>query len=231
MSSHLWDEGHTICIGKAARDQAITWLAIRYLREPSSNHNLNTALTATMAPGVWTKETEADLLMAIRIAENGYKPVTRETWFKATEVMRMMGYQTFTWTSISQKWSKDIQKKFQAKYPLAVQVAEGTVTLASASAGVAGPSATTAAVASSSTAGSGAATATPRAKRGRPQKRAREEEKEEEEEEEEELEVQEEEDEEDDSDEAPVEKAPAKKAPVAKKQRKQRKGKGKAKKN
>ncbi|KAH8165624.1 hypothetical protein CIB48_g2613 [Xylaria polymorpha] len=192
------------------------------------NRDLNAAITATMPPSVWTKDTEADLLMAIRIAENGYKPVTRETWIKATEVMRMLGHDTFTWTSISQKWSKDIQKKFQAKYPLAVQIAEGTVTVASASATIAGPSTTTPTVASSSGTGSRAATTAPRAQRGRPQKRAREQEQEEEEEEEEQEqdEEQQEEDDEDDSDEAP-----AKKAPVAKKQRKQRKGKGKAKKN
>ncbi|KAI0479572.1 hypothetical protein F4859DRAFT_476540 [Xylaria cf. heliscus] len=48
--------------------------------------------TATMAPKKWDDKAERDLLIAIRIAESGYNPVTRDTWNKATEVMKMMGY-------------------------------------------------------------------------------------------------------------------------------------------
>ncbi|KAI0551940.1 hypothetical protein F4679DRAFT_582003 [Xylaria curta] len=142
-----------------------------------------------MAPNKkkWDDKMERDFLMAIRVAESAYTPITRATWNKATELMKMMGYADSTWTGISQRWSKNIQKDFQADYPLALQIAAGQIT---ASTTVGGPAtiSTTAATASSAASGSGSASApVRRARAGRAVKREREEEQEDNEDGEEEV--------------------------------------------
>ncbi|KAJ8121892.1 hypothetical protein ONZ43_g1774 [Nemania bipapillata] len=40
----------------------------------------------------WDDKAERDLLMAMRIAENGYNAFSIETWKRAAKVMEMMGY-------------------------------------------------------------------------------------------------------------------------------------------
>ncbi|KAI0858080.1 hypothetical protein F4860DRAFT_517139 [Xylaria cubensis] len=125
----------------------------------------------------WDEKMERDFLLAIRIAESGYNPITRDTWNKATELMKMMGYVDSTWTGISQRWSKNIQKDFQVQYPQALQVAVGTA--------VAGPAtipATVPATTSSATSGSGSGSGARRGRAGRAPKREREEEEEDEDE-------------------------------------------------
>ncbi|GAP85858.1 hypothetical protein SAMD00023353_1401570 [Rosellinia necatrix] len=85
----------------------------------------------------WDDEKMVDLLMAMRVAENGYNAVTKDTWFKITAVMKMMGHGDATWTGLSQRWSKVMQKDFMEKYPQALAVAAGTHTPATT-----GPAAT-----------------------------------------------------------------------------------------
>ncbi|RYC58482.1 hypothetical protein CHU98_g7724, partial [Xylaria longipes] len=90
----------------------------------------------------WDDKMEKDLLMAIRVAESGYNPVTRDTWTKATEVMKMLGYTESTWTGISQRWSKFTQKTFQHKYPHALEVVDGTLEAVPATAAAQAPATT-----------------------------------------------------------------------------------------
>ncbi|KAI1133462.1 hypothetical protein F5Y10DRAFT_260343 [Nemania abortiva] len=81
-------------------------------------------------PKKWDDKSERDLLMAMRITESGYNAYSQDSWKKAAEVMRMMGYQDATWTGLSQRWSKVIQKNFQNDHPQALEVAAGTVAVA-----------------------------------------------------------------------------------------------------
>jgi hypothetical protein len=53
-----------------------------------------------MPPKKWDDKKERDLLMAMRFAESGYNAVTKQTWEKAADLMRMMGYEDVTWTGI-----------------------------------------------------------------------------------------------------------------------------------
>ncbi|KAI0182467.1 hypothetical protein EV127DRAFT_488089 [Xylaria flabelliformis] len=141
----------------------------------------------------WDEKMERDFLLAIRIAESGYNPITRDTWNKATELMKMMGYVDSTWTGISQRWSKNIQKDFQIQYPQALQVATGQIAVGTA---VAGPATVPATVSTTTpSAASGSGSGARRGRAGRVPKREREEEDEDDEE------------------------IPAKKTPAAKKQK------------
>lgn len=40
----------------------------------------------------WDEKMERDLLMAMRIGESGYRPVTKATWQNITAIMQQMGY-------------------------------------------------------------------------------------------------------------------------------------------
>ncbi|KAI1167688.1 hypothetical protein F5B18DRAFT_398300 [Nemania serpens] len=76
-------------------------------------------------PIKWDEKAERDLLMAMRIAENAYNPVPKNVWEKAAALMGMMGHEDATWTGISQRWLKTVQKDFQIQYPQAVEITGG----------------------------------------------------------------------------------------------------------
>ncbi|KAI1187285.1 hypothetical protein F5B17DRAFT_430721 [Nemania serpens] len=73
-------------------------------------------------PIKWDEKAERDLLIAMRVAENGYNSISKETWEKAAALMMMMGYEDASGTGISQRWLKSIQKDFQIQYPQAATV-------------------------------------------------------------------------------------------------------------
>ncbi|KAF2973367.1 hypothetical protein GQX73_g233 [Xylaria multiplex] len=77
-------------------------------------------------PVKWDDKSERDLLLAMRMVENRTKPVTQANWLKTAEVMQQMGHQGVTWTGISQRWTKVMQKDFVEKYPEVLGNAAGT---------------------------------------------------------------------------------------------------------
>ncbi|KAI1199734.1 hypothetical protein F5X97DRAFT_322219 [Nemania serpens] len=83
-------------------------------------------------PMKWDEKAERDLLMAMRIAENGYNSVPKDVWEKTARLMVTMGHEEATWSGISQRWMKTIQKDFQSQYPQAIEVAAATATTAPA---------------------------------------------------------------------------------------------------
>ncbi|KAJ8132873.1 hypothetical protein O1611_g752 [Lasiodiplodia mahajangana] len=97
----------------------------------NSDHHRYTTNTTRVKPNAaampkWDDKSERDMLLAMRIAENGYAPFTQENSKKAARVMTMMGYPEVTWGSVSQRWSKVIQRNFQKKYLKALEAADGT---------------------------------------------------------------------------------------------------------
>lgn len=53
-----------------------------------------------MPPAKWDDKKERDFLLAMRIAESGYKPYPMKTWAKVADIMNMMGHQGSTDTGI-----------------------------------------------------------------------------------------------------------------------------------
>lgn len=49
----------------------------------------------------WDDKAERDLLLAMRMAEHGANPISKETWVKAEKLMREMGHNDAT---VSDSW-------------------------------------------------------------------------------------------------------------------------------
>ncbi|KAI0402216.1 hypothetical protein F4802DRAFT_600279 [Xylaria palmicola] len=53
-------------------------------------------------PKKWGDKEERDLLLAMRIAESSYNPVSQKTWEKAARLMTLMGYEGSSALAISE---------------------------------------------------------------------------------------------------------------------------------